>query len=332
MAEEITAQPVVAEFDAGKFLSQRNAADQLKREGKEAPKVAVEEPKPLPGKPEEVKVEAKSAEVETEQHVSRSERRKEKQYLREIGELRGELTILKQLMTRPPSEGQDPLKKADAEPQRVDFRDEAEFNRALGRWEAKQEARRAVAEISEEDRTAVQQREFNQRVVEMSAKCLADRNEIEDWDQWQKTAIESDEQPDFVLVDHPTLNALLGTSDQQARLLRYWAEHPKSLIQMLELSQNPSEQIQRFRRLEGKVEDMFVKKAAQAEPQKAEDRAHLAEVASKEETGRTAVDRDVHKPRPSTEVAARGGSPALSEPPIGSREWMQSRNRAQYGR
>ena len=97
---------------------------------------------------------------------------------------------------------------------------------------------------------------------------------------------------------------------------------------MLDLK--PAEQIRAFHRLEGRLEKAYDKpEAAQATPEKGK----TASTPQKLE-GRAEPQQEVKpaKPKPSAEVAARGGSPAPDEPAIGSVAWMQKRNQAQFGR
>ena len=321
-----------AEFDPKRFLEERNSADALKREGKE-----------VPGKP--ASVEAKT-EVKPEVHdeedgehgpsprASRSQRRRENQLLREVGELTGRLSVLEQLLTKNGQSAENRAVKeenTDPEPQRENFQTDAAYNRALGRWDARQEATKAVETVKTEQKQSEEQRQYNETVTTMAAKCAEDIKEIADWDEWQKKSADDENQPEFKLDEHPILASLLATSDQQARILRFWAEHPKSIQRMLELTPNSGLQIREFAQLEGRVENLY-KKAAQASEEDPKDRTHPAEAAPKGEAGRPAVAEVSHKPRPTTEVTAKGGSPAPSEPPIGSKEWMAMRNRAQYGR
>ncbi len=164
----------------------------------------------------------------------------------------------------------------------------------------------------------------------MDAKFLADAKTIPDWDTVAAAAGEDEDAPQIDFVKDATLAGLIASSDERARILYHFATNPEALQSLIDLRETPREIIKRFHRLEGKVEKLYTstqqEPAAQAaetgKPAK-EDRTHPAEGTP---PGRTAVDRDVHKPRPSSEVAARGGSAPPAEPEIGSAAWMAQRN------
>ena len=325
--------PAPPVFDPAAAIASRNTADQLRREGKEVPAT----PAPQATGAEKPDAPAPQESHEPSPRLSRSQRRVENQLRRENGELAGRLAEMERRLNG----GEQPAKPApaaetDPEPKRAQFPDDASFNRALGKWDARQEAAKAVETVEKKQQIVEEQRQYNEHVQAMAHKCTEDMAEIEDWDEWKTKSLDDDDQPEFTLGEHPVLAGLLATSDQQARVLRYWAQHPKDLQKMLDLTGKQVDQIQAFRRLEGKVEVMYPakQKAAQAPETKTppKDRTHPAEATPQGEAGRTAGSNGTPKPRPSTEVTARGGAPAPDSPAPGSKEWMAERNRAQYGR
>ena len=96
--------------------------------------------------------------------------------------------------------------------------------------------------------------------------------------------------------------------------------------------------------MEGRIEKLYTKDEPEKDPAKEgsdkktpaaqaagatpKDRTHPAEgtVVTHSEPGRTTAERDARKPRPSSEVTARGGSAPPDEPEIGSAAWMEKRN------
>ena len=162
----------------------------------------------------------------------------------------------------------------------------------------------------------------------MDEKAVADIALISDWDEVAKNAMDDEDAPEFDPTQQKTLMALLSNSDVRAFALHHFAKHPNKLQEMLDLK--PAEQIRAFHRLEGRLEKAYDKpEAAQATPEKGK----TASTPQKLE-GRAEPQQEVKpaKPKPSAEVAARGGSPAPDEPAIGSVAWMQKRNQAQFGR
>ena len=325
-----------AEFDSKAFIAQRNASDALKLQGKAPAEPApAASGAPTPGQPGSEPPPEPAQPGGPSPRLSRSQRRVENQLRRENGELAGRLSVLEKMLspghaaapqasTKPPE---------DPEPQRSAFTDDAAYQRALGRWDARQEVKTAVETVEGKAKAEAEQAAYVAQVQAMDAKCREDIKEIEDWDEAAQRCMDDEDYPEFALNDHPTLAGLLATSEQQARVLRFWADNPKDLQRILELTATPAQQIRAFARLEGKVESLYPPKQKAAQATEAvkppEDRTHPAE--APKDAGRTATEAIRH-PRPSTEVAARGGAPAPPEPAIGSREWMEQRNRSQFGR
>lgn len=303
VAEQVEEQGT--SFNAAAFIEARN---------KGIP-VPVPE-KPAPGKPEPV---AAKAEEPEQPRMSRSMSRLQRAIGREQAmreQLQAELDTLRATRHAAPAE--------DAEPDRSDYGTDAEYLRATQKWdrqqEAKQQGQSAENARDQESRTAYLQA--------MDEKAVSDIALIPDWDEVAKNAMDDEDAPEFDPAQQKTLMALLSNSDVRAFALHHFAKHPDKLQEMLDLK--PAEQIRAFHRLEGRLEKAYDKpEAAQATPEKGK----TASTPQKPE-GRAEPQQEVKpaKPKPSAEVAARGGSPAPDEPAIGSVAWMQKRNQAQFGR
>ena len=300
VAEPEVQDPV---FDGKAFMEARNKG--------------AEPAKPTPDKP--VAVEPVKPDEHPEQRLSRSQARLQRnlgreQALREslereLAELRGKTA--------------QPAATEDAEPQRNQFANDAEYLRATQKWDKSQEAKNAgkTAERTQE------QEQYAATLKAMDEKAQADVTLIPDWDEVAKKAMEDDDAPEFDPADQPTFMALMAQSDVRAFALHHFAKNPDELQKMLDLK--PNEQIRAFHRLEGRLEKVYdTNKAAQATPEKGK----TASTPQKPE-GRAEPQQEAQpaKPKPSSEVAARGGSPAPDEPAIGSPAWMQKRNQIQYG-
>lgn len=324
MSEAVAAAPAegqTPEFNSAEFIQARN-------EGKP------------PAKLPEAKAAAAAAAAEPEggePKISRSARREMNRLREEMGALRGRLEAYEKVgiapRTAPAAAADTPEDaSADSEPQRKDFHADAEYQRALGRWDARQEVKKQIASRDETE-------EFRSHVQEMDAKAAEDRKGIEDWDETAQANIDDENAVVFDPGEHPTLMAMLASSEQRAFVLYYLAKHQDDFERMLDLTKKPNDQIRAFHRLEGRVENLYrgdhSAEAAQASG-KAEahpkDRTHLAD--SGKPDGRNATaQRDALKPKPTAEVAARGGSaPALDDPAPGSKAWMERRNQVQFAR
>jgi len=306
-----------AEFDAKAFMESRN-------KGEPAPKVEAKVAEPAP-----------AAEVETvkpKHDSTRSQRRA----LRAAEERTANL-VLKVLgesgvLTKKPSESV-PEVVATA-PKRSDFPTgddgAAEFFLASQKFNSEKEK-------SESEAKEAEQQAAKERYQALDAKTAADIQErFPDWDKLAKEWAANEDIQSVKYEDIPTIVGLLGDSDLRASVSYYWMQNPEEFLELCDLP--PKNQISAFHRLEGRLEKMYdssrspekAPTAAQAgKPEKAtEDRTHLAEAARPGEPQREVP----AKPKPSSEVAARGGSPAPDAPKIGSPEWMLERNRAQFGR
>lgn len=336
MAETQTEQP---KFDPAAYQKQANEDEAARRNGK-----PLAPPIKEPDKPKELAKEATPAaqdsEEERDKRISRSDRRKLK-FVEEAAYYKGKAeaaeALLDKLGSKTAPSGSPPEATDDPEPQRSGYSTDAEYNRALGRWDARQEAKKEVGKVRE-DATQKEQREaWEKHLREMDIKAAADIKQIPDWDEVAKKAAEDEDAIEWTVEDHPTLMGLIASSDIKARVLYHFAKHPEDLQKMLDLTERPQDQIRQFARLEGRIEKMYTsdepksEKAAQAVEETLKDRVHPAEA----QAGRNSAERDASKPRPSTEVAARGGSAPPGDIRIGSPEWHQRENereRAMRGR
>lgn len=314
-ATEVPKQEAPA-FDGKAFMEARNKGEPTK---------------PVPAQPaaEPVKVETAKDPEGDHQRPSRSMSRLQRaigreQALREAAEaelatLRGKATV---------TSTAEPV-----EPKRADFPagDEgmAQFLRAAQKFDKTQEEK---ASGKNAEQTA-QHEQFVAHLAAMDTKCTEDIKTLPDWDAVAKASVDSEDAPEFDFADHKVFAGLMANSDMRAFVVYHFAKNPGEFQDMLDTTGNDAKQIKMFHRLEGKLEKLYSSgQAAQApDPEKEpKDRKHPAEAAK---PGGTATgDSTPVKPKPSSEVAARGGSPAPDEPAPGTRAWMQKRNQAQYGR
>jgi hypothetical protein len=329
MSTVVTPAPEAPAFDIKAKIAERNAIDAARREGKEIPISAAVEAAPAAPKTEE---------VEHPTRVARSLRRMERQ----LGEERGRREALEEMLRaggQPAKPEPAAPKTEDPEPQRKGFADDVKYWRAVAQWDARQEAAKLIGKEREAAGQTEAQQELQRQVERASAKLQEDIKLLPDWDQVQKAAQDDEDAPQFKPSDHAGLMTLIATSDVQAAVLYYLAQKPKEMQEMLDLTAKPAEQIQKFRRLEGRAERLLDKakekpdnfgKPAQGSGKSQEDRQHPAdEGQTSGRNGVSAAERDARLPRPTTEVATRGGTPAPDQPKPGSAAWMAQRNAAQ---
>lgn len=311
-------------FNAVEYAKQANEADRAIREGKEPP--AKETPKPAEAKVAEPEKPA----AEPERRPSRSERRQINQLLRELGEVKGKLSVFEQMATAGTLKPAAPA-VADPEPKREDFATDAEYHRAVGRWDTRQELQKVVAKESGNT-------EIGDRLKEYETKAGKDKDEIEwpePWDVVVKRGEEEGPEVEWLAQDNLFMTMRLFDSPHRAALIYHLARFPEQFEELLEMKGDNIAQDRFISRLEGRAEVLYSKrKAAQAsEPEKAEkDRTHPADSAQAD--GRTPPERrEAPKPRPSTEVAPpRGGSPPPERPKPGDPGWLAYRNAQTGGR
>lgn len=323
-------------FDSAAFLESRNAAEAARKPMPAKP--AEVETKPAEGTPEPEAPKAadpgKPAEPEAVR-IPRSVRRQLNHAMREAAELKGRLAAYEQMGIKPAiAKSEEPESAADPEPRLEQFNgDEKAYERAMGRWEARQEARKVSADvITKRDAAAEEQAEANARAEQMKAmdaKEADDSKALPDYDDVVNAPLDVP----FDWKQHATLTGLMLTSDRRAFIKYHFAKHQDEFQRMMDLSNNPAEQIRAFARLEGKVESMYTakqEKAAQAGGDSSSKTAmHPAEAAKP--AGRTSQS-DLTKPKPTSVVAANGGSAPPETPPIGSKAWMEMRNSEKFRR
>jgi hypothetical protein len=316
----------VQDFNAVEYLKQANETEAAAKAGKPLPEpvkaVETKEPKPAEGKAAEPTGDGKD---DDQPRLPRSARREMNRLREEAAELRGRLKAIEELGLSPKKE-QEAKKEADPEPVRTDYSSEADYNRALGRWDARQEVKKVETNREQTAEQQVQAKAFQEHCAAMDKKAVEDIKAIKDWDEVQKAVADADEVLEFKPEEHPTLMGLIASSDTKAYVLYHFAKVPADLQKMLDLTSDPGAQIRQFARLEGRIEKLYSTndstKAAQAsdEPKgdDSKDRKAPAE-------GNTS-ERDARKPRPTSEVAARGGSAVPEEPAPGSKAWMEREN------
>lgn len=321
--QEQAAQPT---FDAKAYIAAKQSGKPIAEAREAATKPA-----------ELAKVETRTLEEPKEQpHVSRSVRRQLNKAMTEAAELRGRLALLEEQGKAKPATA--PVE--EKEPQRAAFPagdvGTAEFLRATQKWDKAQDAK--VAGKTQAETQQIE--ELKTFLSEMDTKAEEAVKALPDWEKVQAAAAADEDAPEFMPDQHPTLMALLARSDMRAYVLYHFAkpENYDALQALLDEKDN-GKLISSFHRLEGRLEKLYdsnkptEKKADKpAQGSKAEkpseDRTHLAEAARPGEPQREVP----AKPKPSSEVSARGGSPAPDEPRIGSPEWMAKRNQKLYGK
>lgn len=314
-------------FDPTAYIKQANENEAAKR--------------PTPGEPGA----AAAAEAEAPK-LPRSVRRQLNTLLRENGELAGRLKEL-ELKAGSPSAAATAANGAtktpgagatveDPEPVRKDFADDATYNRAVGKWDARQEARAAIDKLRKDGDAEAGAEEFMEHVAAMDTQAASDIALIPDWDEVAAAAQDDDNRVEFDPAAHPTFIALLAQSDVKAWVLYHFAQHQGELKAILELTSKPERQIHAFARLEGRIERLYdpeeKRKAAQASQTPGDKGKGKDRTNTPSGNERRTSELDARKPKPSSEVAARGGSAAPEEPPIGSAAWMARRNQQQHGR
>lgn len=313
MSTTITPPAEEQQIDSKAFIEQRNKEVQAVKEGKPAP--VVEKPT------------APAEEAKPEQPIKlpRSVRREMNRLREEAAEERGRRIAIEEFLknggkvaaTEAPA-----AQEEDPKPKQGNYATEAEFNEANAAWIARQEHQKA--EKAKEEK--FQEEQWTAHLIAMANKKDEDSKKFADWDEVAESARENKEMP---MLPKGQLDTLLKSSDMMAPILYYWAKHPAEMKKLVDMEEGPM-LTKYFGRLETKVETLY---SDQLEAAQASDKAKAE---SKDrtipETRATAADRDVRKPRPSTEVAARGGSSAPAEPEIGSKAWMDLRNQATGGR
>lgn len=233
----------------------------------------------------------------SEKRLLHAERRAQNELREQIGELRGKLQAYEEMGLKP-KPAEVPRGAEDPEPQRKDFANDGDYNRALGRWDARQEAGKLVAKVEEKQTQESQLNSLREEIAAAEERAQAEIKELfPDWDEVSKAAQEDDDAPEFVPAEHPLLMMMLARSDMKARILYHWAKNPEALESLLEMKGDQNKLFPAFHRLEGRVEKLY---DAIQEPKK-DDKPTKAE-------------RDAALPKPSESVTARGGTGDAGEP------------------
>lgn len=312
-------------FDPIAHTAEANKRDAAIRNGEALP-----EPRKDVSAPADKEPQKDTSAPESDRRPSRSERRQINQLLREIGELRGKMSVYEQMSAN----GAGPGKTVDTdpEPKRADFATDAEYNRAVGRWDTRQELNKTLSKENVNTEAA-------DRIKEFGLKAEQDKNEIEwpePWDEVVARAQDDGPEVEWGSKDNIFMTMRLFDSPHRAAMMYHLARFPEQFEELLALKGDEMGQDRFISRLEGRAEVLYSKrKAAQAEPEakaKAEDRKHPADSGSPD--GRTPPERrEAPKPRPSTEVAPpRGGSPPPERPKPGDPGWLAYRNAQTGGR
>jgi hypothetical protein len=314
-------------FNAAEYIARKNAEEAAKLNGKPVETKPAEAKPVNPPKPQE-EVEPEAPPVE-QPRPSRSQRR----LLKQLGEAEGRAKTLQEMIDKGLVKPAAPTKpviepSADPEPLRKDFKSDADYYRAIGKWEARQETKKVVTDTSKQQEEA---RQRNELVTQMDAKAQEDKALFEDWDAIAEEAIEDG--PEFVPAEHPLLWELMMRSDVKAGVLYHFSKYPDALERMLNLKDNPNSLIASFHRLEGKLEDDLDarRKKASSKDKKAEDKKDDTKPPEKKVL--SAAERDARKPKPSEAAAARGGSapsqatsPVLADGKTANPVWLAERN------
>lgn len=293
-------------FDAAAHMQKFNERQEAQRSGKPLPKV----PQP------EVRLETKAEpEEKPERHgLTRSQVRAERQRAEALGEERGRRLALEEMLAK---NAQTPAKAAptneDPEPKREGYATEPEYYRALGRWDARQEANKAVTKITDkQDEEATKQR-LMEAYQAADAKVAIDKEErFPDWSELvakaqadsAKRAEESEDGKDPLEMDRPdtpTFNQMFHLSKQKAALMVHFVKNPDILGEFLGMEDGSVEQILALKELEGELKVLYPKKQKQEAKPESE----------------SAAERDARKHRPSNADAPKGGSvPATTISPV----------------
>lgn len=299
-------------FDVRAHINAANSAEEATRSGK--PPVKIDDPEPA--KPGVVAVKSpEEAEDEEAQQVAklpRSVRRELNQLRHKLGVEEGRRLALESLLGKDaaskvlagePKAEEKPAE--DPEPQRSAFADDASYNRAMGKWDARQEAAKLETKLRGEQAQSEELESLKSQIEATKQRADAEIKELfPDFEEVRAAATVENGQPAFSWDDHAQLAYLQATSEVAARIAYFWMKHPEDLKKILAMTKSdPQGQIGAFRRLEGRVEMMYTAKQAE-------------KPADKKPPAETAADRDAKLARPSEAVAVRSGEAANGTVPM----------------
>ncbi len=264
----------MAEFETAEYIKNANEEEAARRSGK------------TPAKPEEKPVVAETPEA------TRKEKRLADKLREDAAVERGRRLQLEEMIAKGstvgiPAKGEAP-KPDDPEPKRADFQDDASFNRALGRWDTRQEVKKSVDGIRQENAQRVELDgllaeiyEANEPAEKAIAQFYPDFKEKQEADDDSGTRIDTAKEHEaFVGVT-------ILKSPVRAHLQYYFFDHPEELRAILDLNDNVRA-ASKIARLEGRLEKEYADKQA-TKPE-------------------TAAERDARKPPPSESGSPKGGS------------------------
>lgn len=296
MADEITPQ-ADAPFDFNEFRKN-------KMEGT---------PQPVPGQPAPVveipKVEARGEENMRESRRDRRESNKEVRELREqLAKQQGQLEALLTLRT---VGDQPPAAKVagDAEPLRANFATEAEYAKAIGRWEAKQEMKQMEVKRVDE----AQQQAFISRVRKADEETAKIIPTLADWEEVRQQAIDEN-----IQISDVTLQTRVSVNPNKALLYYHFVKHPEVLEELEALGKTDiGDMIAELALLDKEVKVLYTPKQ-----DKPEEKRQLS-----------AAESDARKPKPTEAVAPKGGtatdgtiSQLLADGRTLNPQWIAKRN------
>ncbi len=316
-------------FDPKEYIKTQNEREAANRVGK-----PVEPAKPAEPKPAEAVVSLLDEDPDDEKpgkaDPARSQRRRERGLLERAAKAEARAEVLQELIDKglSPKAAEAEVEKqeeaADPEPQRKDFQDDASYNRALGRWDARQETK---AELGKRDQQAGNQAALTQlagEIAEADTKYAEDKKLIPDYDEVAQKALDDPESPTFSPAEQPYLLRRIATSDVRAFLLHHFATNPEDFKKALGMADNLPRQADFISRLEGRVEKLYSTKQAE-------------NVSEKKPAVETAHERDAKKPKPSEIGSPRGGtapvitvSPYLADGKTLNPAWKQQQNEREH--
>lgn len=332
-----TIEQVAPAFDPKTFNANRNELELSKRTGVE-PKLI--EPKIPEAKTEPAKVEAKPEDKKNDfEGLPRHVRREMNRLREEAAEERGRRKAIEEHIAS--LRGGAATEEAKAEPAgppvRANYASDAEYHEARTEYVAEKKVEAALASEREtQERKALEEAQIPKNIA--AAALLPDWAEVEKLARGEAEDEDGNKIPGLDIKSAPILH-MVRISDVGAFLLYHFAKNPDELRKLEALSDNPWLQSKSFGRLEERVEKLYTantttNKATGASAGETEKGTPKEERTSPEKTEqvRAAAERTSAKPKPSSEVAAMGGSAVPDEPKVGSKEWMAKRNMEEFGR
>jgi hypothetical protein len=286
-------------FDSSAFIASRNSGN--------GPKPGLPETKPAELETKTVKPETDQPKPETDQqeaHLSRSQRREMNRLREAAAEERGQRLAWERIAqgAAKPQAAIDP----NEEPNKNDFKTDAEYAAAVAKWAVKQEVSKTNENITINAAVKAEVDAANEKQAEQT-------DLIPNW----KDIFENADELDW--GNNRDIEYLFAVSDVRPFVVEHFYTHREDWDKLLELK--GVKQLAYFARIEGKCETVYNQRLEAA--QAAKDKT------SKDRTAPEKAEqaREIKQlPRPSSEVSATGGSVPLPEPTVGSAAWMAARN------